>query len=135
MKKKIGLWIDHREAVIVVLTDNGEQITRIKSDAEKQIRFPGGSRKDGYQKTEAVQDKRLEQQLGKYYAGIIAHIRDAELIQIFGPGEAKNELAKHLEKDGFKERIVGVETMDNMTDHQIAARVREYFSRSSVSVK
>ena len=29
MKKNIGLWIDHREAVIVVVTDKDGQITRI----------------------------------------------------------------------------------------------------------
>ena len=127
MKKKIGLWIDQREAVIVVLTDKDEQVTRIKSEAEKQIRFPGGSRKDGLQKTEAVRDKRLEKHLGAYLDDIIAHIRDAEWIQIFGPGEAKGELAKRLEAEGLKERIVEIETMDKMTDNQIAAKVREHF--------
>jgi hypothetical protein len=128
MKKKIGLWIDQREAVIVVLTDKDEQITRIKSDAEKQIRFPGGSRKDGLQKTEAVRDNRLEQDLGKYFDDIIAHIRDADLIQIFGPGEAKGGLAKRLEAEGLKERIVEIGTVDKMTENQIAAKVREHFS-------
>jgi hypothetical protein len=128
MKKQIGLWIDHREAVIVVLTDKDEKITHIKSDAEKQTRFPGGSRKDGLQKTEAVRDKRLEQDLGKYFDDVIANIREAGLIQIFGPGEAKGELVKHLEAEGLKERIVEVETMDKMTDNQIASKVREYFS-------
>ena len=49
MKKNIGLWIDCREAIIVAVTDKEEQITRIESDAEKQTRFPGGSRKDGLQ--------------------------------------------------------------------------------------
>jgi len=127
MKKQIGLWIDHREAVIVVLTDKDEQIIRIKSDAEKQTRFPGGSRKDGLQKTEAVRDKRLEQDLGKYFDDVIANIREAGSIQIFGPGEAKGELVKRLEAEGLKERIVGVETMDKMTDNQIAAKVREHF--------
>lgn len=127
MKKNIGLWIDHRVAVIVELTDNGEQISRIKSDTEKQIRFEGGSRKDGLQTTESVRDKKLDTQLGNYFDDIIAHIRGAEEIQIFGPGDAKNELAKHLEKKGFKERIVDIETMDNMTDNQIAAKVREHF--------
>jgi hypothetical protein len=128
MKKQIGLWIDRREAVIVVLTDKDEKITRIRSDVEKQIRFPGGSRKDGLQTTEAIRDKRLEQDLGKYFDEIIAHIREAELIQIFGPGEAKSELAKRLEDGGLKARIVEMETMDKMTDNQIAAKVREYFS-------
>ncbi|RPJ16057.1 MAG: hypothetical protein EHM33_34255 [Chloroflexi bacterium] len=127
MKKKIGLWLDHREAVIVVLSDKDEQIIHIKSDAEKQIRFAGGSRKDGRQKTEAARDNKLEQDLGKYFDDIIAHIRDAELIQIFGPGEAKGELAKRLEAEGLKERIVEIETMDKMTDNQISARVREHF--------
>ena len=128
MKKQIGLWIDHREAVIVVLTDKDEKITRIRSDAEKQTRFPGGSRKDGLQKTEAVRDKRLEQDLGKYFDDVIANIREAGWIQVFGPGEAKGELVKRLEAEGFKERIVEMETTDKMTDNQIAAKVREYFS-------
>jgi hypothetical protein len=128
VKKKIGLWIDHRKAVIVELTDKGEQITRINSDAEKQIRVEGGSRQDGLQTTEAIRGKKLEAKLGNYFDDIIAHIRDAELIQIFGPGNAKNELAKQMEKHRLKERIVEIETMDNMTDNQIAAKVQEYFS-------
>jgi stalled ribosome rescue protein Dom34 len=127
MKKEIGLWVDHRQAVIVALTDSGEQITRIRSDAEKQIRFAGGSRKDGLQTTESIRGKKLDSRLAKYFDDILVHIRDAELIQIFGPGDAKNELAKHLEKEGLKERIVAVETTDNMTDNQISAKVREHF--------
>lgn len=128
MKKQAGLWIDHREAVIVMLTDKDEKITHIKSDAEKQIRFSGGSRKDGLQKTEAVRDRKLEQDLGKYFDDVIANIREAGSIQIFGPGEAKGELVKHLEAEGLKERIVEVASMDKMTDNQIAAKVREHFS-------
>jgi stalled ribosome rescue protein Dom34 len=127
MKKEIGLWVDRRQAVIVALTDSGEQITRIRSDAEKQIRFAGGSRKDGLQTTESIRGKKLDSRLAKYFDDILVHIRDAELIQIFGPGDAKNELAKHLEKEGLKERIVAVETTDNMTDNQISAKVREHF--------
>ena len=127
MKKEIGLWVDHRQAVIVALTDSGEQIIRIQSDAEKQIRFAGGSRKDGLQTTESIRGKKLDSRLAKYFDDILVHIRDAEMIQIFGPGEAKNELAKHLEKEGLKERIVAIETMDNMTDNQISAKVRERF--------
>jgi stalled ribosome rescue protein Dom34 len=112
----------------VELTDKGEQITRIKSDAEKQIRFAGGSRKDGLQTTEAVRGKKLDTHLDKYFDEIVAHIRDADSIQIFGPGDAKNKLSKQLEKDGLKERTLEIETMDNMTDNQIAAKVRERFS-------
>ena len=82
-----------------------------------------------------MRDKRLEKHLGKYFDEIIAHIRDAELIQIFGPGEAKSELAKRLEVGGLKARIVEMETMDKMTDNQIAAKVREYFTTYSLPGK
>jgi hypothetical protein len=29
MKKQAGLWIDHRNAVIVIVTEEGEDITRL----------------------------------------------------------------------------------------------------------
>ena len=47
MKSEIGLWIDHRPAVIVVVTDAGEEIKRIISNMEKDVRFSGGSSEDG----------------------------------------------------------------------------------------
>jgi hypothetical protein len=46
---------------------------------------------------------------------------------IFGPGEAKGELKKRLESNNLGGRIVGIETVDKMTDRQIAAKVRQYF--------
>jgi hypothetical protein len=42
MKTKVGLWIDHRKAVIVAVTDTGEEIKLIISKVEKQPRRPGG---------------------------------------------------------------------------------------------
>jgi hypothetical protein len=50
-------------------------------------------------------------------------------VQIFGPGEAKGELKKRLESKGFKGHILAVETVDKMTDRQIAAKVREHLRR------
>jgi peptide subunit release factor 1 (eRF1) len=131
MKKNVGLWIDHREAVIVMVTDMDEQITRIKSDSAKKTRMAGGSRQDGLQQTESVRDYKFANNLDQFYDDIFAQIRDADLIQIFGPGEAKGELEKCLVSKGFKEHIVEVETVDNMTENQIVAKVRERFSPSN----
>jgi hypothetical protein len=66
--------------------------------------------------------------LNIYYEAVIACLRDAESILIFGPGEAKDELKKRLEKNKLGGRIAGVETVDKMTDRQIAAKVRQYFA-------
>ena len=43
MKRAAGLWIDHRKAVIVVVTDKGEETKLIISKVEKQFRRSGDS--------------------------------------------------------------------------------------------
>ena len=43
MKRTAGLWIDHRKAIIVVVTDEGEEVKLIVSKVEKQLRRAGDS--------------------------------------------------------------------------------------------
>ena len=75
---------------------------------------------------EDVRDRQFENHLNSYYDEVITYIRDADSIQIFGPGEAKGELEKRIEHEGLKARILAIETVDKMTDRQIAAKVREH---------
>ena len=44
MGTKVGLWIDHRKALIVAITDKGEEIRLIISKVEKQPGRSGGVR-------------------------------------------------------------------------------------------
>jgi len=132
MNRKVGLWIDHRKAVIVFLAGQEEEIKVINSNVEKQIRRSSASRSGGSFESQAVpSDDRKQREftghLNTYYNEVISSIHDAESILIFGPGEAKGELKKHLERKGLDGRIVGIETTDKMTDHQIAAKVSQYF--------
>jgi hypothetical protein len=127
MKKHAGLWIDHRKAVIVLITEEGEEIRKITSGMEKHIRFTGGrGSEDGT--TEDVRDRQFAGRLAGYYDEVVAVLRGADAIQIFGPGEAKGELEKRLEHEGLKKNITAMETTDKMTDRQIAAKVREGFT-------
>ena len=132
MKKEVGLWMDHRKAVIVVVTDKGEEIKLIVSKVEKQLRRSGGSPLKGpYEAQQVPADDSHERaftgHLNIYYDAVIACIRDAEAILIFGPGEAKGELKKRLESEELGGRIIGIETVDKMTDRQIVAKVRQRF--------
>jgi len=132
MKKEIGLWIDHREAIIVILTDGGEEIKHITSDNRKHIRYSGSSHSkipEGLKEvtSEDQRDRKFGNRLNKFYDEIIESIRDADSIQIFGPGEAKGELEKRIQHEGLKARILAIETVDKMTDRQISAKVREHF--------
>jgi hypothetical protein len=125
MKSKVGLWIDHRKAVIVTVTDEGEKTKQITSHMEKHVWFASGSSEDG--SAEDVRDRQFGNRLNSYYDEVIACLREAETVQIFGPGEAKGELETRLEHEGLKGRIVEIETVDKMTDRQIAAKVRARF--------
>ena len=133
MKTKIGLWIDHRKAVIVAVSAKREKSSVIESKAEKQPgRFDGVRSTTPYkaQKVQADgrQDIKFADKLNIYYDEVISVLRDAESIFLFGPGEAKGELKKRLEDDHLAHLIQAVETVDQMTDRQIAAKVREYFN-------
>ena len=126
MKKEIGLWIDHKKAVIVIFKDGEEEIKEITSNMEKRVRYKGGSESER-SAGEDVRDRKFGNHLNSYYDEVIAVLRDADSIQIFGPGEAKGELEKRIEHEGLKARILAVETVDKMTDRQISAKVREHF--------
>lgn len=134
MKTKVGLWIDHRKAIIVAVTEKGEEMGLVISKAEKQLRRSGDSPlKGAYDPLQVPaadsRQRTLTGYLNIYYDAVIASIRDAKSILIFGPGDAKGELKKRLERNNLGGRIVGVETVDKMTDRQIAAKVRKYFQK------
>lgn len=134
MKTTAGLWIDHRKAIIVTVTKEGEEMGLVISKAEKQLRRSGDSPLKGPYEPQQVpatdaRQRILTGHLNIYYDAVIACIRNAESILIFGPGDAKGELKKRLEKTNLGGRILGVETVDKMTDRQIAAKVRKYFQK------
>ncbi len=133
MKTKVGLWIDHRKAVVVAVAEGGAETTLIiMSKVERQPgRFRGKRSASRYESQKVSADdsrqRRFTGQLDLYYDAVIASIRDADSILLFGPGEAKGELQERIEKSELRGRIVAVETVDKMTDRQIAAKARQHF--------
>jgi len=89
----LGLWIDHRQAVIVSVAGHAETIQRVSSNVE------GHHRQSGSTPADDARQRELTEHLNRYYEEVVSHIRDAESILIFGPGEEKGELKARLEKD------------------------------------
>ncbi len=132
MKKNVGLWIDHREAVMVFASPEGEVIKKISSAAEKHAGRIDGERSTAPYESQLVhaddsQQRALTGHLNHYYDEVIADIHDAESILIFGPGEAKTELKNRMQLSKANCSAVIVEAADKMTDPQIAAKVWDYF--------
>ena len=132
MTTKAGIWIDHRKAVIVTLSPEGEHTALIASNVEKHSeRGEDSPLKGPYEARQVPADdsrqRALTGELNIYYDAVITAARDCGSLLIFGPGEAKIELHKRLLRMKLGGRVAGVETEDKMTDRQVRAKVRAHF--------
>ncbi len=142
METRVGVWIDHRKAVVVALTDQGETttLTLVVSRVEKQPgRLAGVRSTSRYESLQVPADDRrqrkLTTQLNLYYDAVIACVRGAQAILLFGPGEAKGEVKKRLERGRLAGHLVGIETIDKMTDRQIVRKVQQHFGQHGAAAQ
>jgi len=133
MGKAIGIWVDHRQAVLISPKAETAIVRHLESDIEPHIHSSGGWRSGGTAGVQSITkentaDERRKHQRHAFYQEIIkAAGTDGELY-ILGPGPAKHELVSEIEKiKGSNIRIHAVETCDKLTEPQITAKVREFF--------
>lgn len=136
MGKQAGVWIDHKRAVIVTFEGDRHEVREVRSDVEKRVRFRGGARpkvpySPQFLSGETQKDRQFQQRLHKFYTEVASAIGEADVLLIFGPGEAKFEFQKHLLQGARRLSDVRIEAADKMTDRQIVARVRKHFSTAS----
>ena len=133
--KKIGIWIDKKNAKIVTLTKEGETIETLMSEVEFFNR-KGSSRprmKSGVTQDVVHENKYLEKekhQLKHYFKKLISIINDADALAIYGPADTpenfRKEVLEHYKLLGEKIKIV--QKADSMTDNQIKALVKNFFN-------
>jgi hypothetical protein len=132
MNHNAGIWIDHRKALIVELTPDGETLQIIESRVEKHPERGGDSpMKGSYEARQVAADdsrqRALTGDLNHYYDAVIAALPLDISLLVFGPGEAKGEFHKRIVKTKPETRVLAVQTDDKMTDKQVIAKVRTYF--------
>jgi hypothetical protein len=130
MRREVGLWIDQHKMVMVTVIDEHEETREIRSNVNKHIK-PAAMKSKGLEENSEIKNndakKQKENHFSGYYDGIVSMLRNADLIWIFGPGEAKTELKKRLDQADLGGRIVSVEAVNKMTDRQIVAKVRQHY--------
>ncbi len=132
MEKKVGIWIDRAKAHII---DEGNgTFETIESNVSEFNPSGGSPANTPYGKQDASGEKELQnekrEQMKKYVRELADKLADSDRIVIFGPAEAKLELAKEIESSHeLKDKLQGVETADSMTDNQLREWVRNYFNQ------
>ncbi|NTW55479.1 MAG: hypothetical protein HGB20_00340 [Chlorobiaceae bacterium] len=133
MKKNTGIWIDHRDALVVSIEGDETTVLHIESGADSHFKPSGGWKSSGTSVAQSVasehaDEERRKHQYHAFYKNIIKILGDSDAIVIFGPGEAKTELAKEMEHAGtFQGKVRGVETLDRVTENQFIAHVKDFF--------
>ena len=124
MSNNVGVWIDHRKAVIVSIAEGHVTTKTVESDVGPHPHYAGSQDGGGEKKYEERHNLRLDQ----YYDDVIRQIGQPDALLLFGPGEAKRQLNDRLSPSkASSERIVAIETTDKLTDPQIVAKVKEHY--------
>lgn len=130
--KKVGIWIDHRKAVVIQIIDGVESRGIIKAAVERRIGPSGGWRMKtpwGPQATvdERRREGRYQHQLARFYKDVITRIGHPDQLLVMGPAAAKNEFADLVARSPeLRDIPFAIEAADKMSERKIAARVREY---------
>ena len=130
--KKVGIWIDHRRAIVVEIVDGVESRRTIESEVEP-LSPPSGGKRTGtpYAPRLGVKEhgrkEHHQHQMASFYRDVASQIGRPDQLLVMGPATAKNEFAEIAQE---LHELAGVplkiEPADKMTEPQIAAKVREY---------
>ncbi len=124
MSHDVGVWIDHKKAVIVSIAAEHVSTRTLEADVRPHPHYSGSQEGGGEKKYEERHNLRL----GQYYDQVISQMGHPDAILLFGPGEAKLQLKDRLAcSQASSERIVAVESTDKLTEPQIIAKVKEHY--------
>jgi hypothetical protein len=125
-KKVLGIWVDHASAWIVRYHHGVETTLKIESLLEPKVKATGGSALAPVSHSNI--DNRRHEHAHKFFREVISKIGDVDEFFLMGPSNAKTELKSYILKTKpLAGKLMGTVTVDQMSERQMAARVREFF--------
>lgn len=134
MKNQAGIWLNGKRAVILNITENEEKLIKVSSEIESNVRFYGENKKysrlgNQFNDMKKTKEQRRLHQTKNYLNEIISHLVDASDIYITGPAQTKLLLSQELKKKKiFTSKNIAIENSGSMTEKQMCAKIRKYFS-------
>lgn len=123
-KKVVGIWIDNTHAYLFATpnrTQNGSfaQIDKIESDDHK----------DDMYKNDKVELAKERQEQRKMFKEITNQINHDDVIYIFGPGKAQEQLKNHLEENAqFNNKQIELGTSGSINTKQMIDHLEKHFA-------
>lgn len=120
-KKKLGIWMDYANAILIDLEKNGiTQTIDSEFDYDTQV--------EALQRSENIMHNKEQQMNESYYKEIGLEILNYDQVLLFGPTNAKLELNNYFKDDSkYKKIQFDVQSADKMSDNEKVAFVRDHF--------
>lgn len=133
MKNNLGIWIDGTKAVIVNLAN--DSVTEVLANIDSKTNHPSDKEVGNFlgaghhNADEKTYEERKRNQTQAYLNNVMAKIKNADGIYVFGPSEMKTHLKTHIESDKKLATVLkAVDSADKMTENQIVAAVKKQFA-------
>ena len=121
--KKLGIWMDHASAQLMEFNGGADDSNTISSS------FTSQEKSHSLGKSEHIMHNQEQGMQKDYYKKLGEAILQYENVVIFGPTNAKAELANLLKEDHrFSNIQIEVKPADQMTEPQKQAFVRDFFN-------
>ncbi len=121
-KKEAGIWMDNNKAFIISRPADNNSAEFAINEKIEATHYHG-------EKGEHASMNAEPQNLAKYHKTISKSILDYDHILVFGPGKAQEQLVNFLREDAhFNAKQLTLEAAQHMTDHQLVAKVRDFFA-------
>lgn len=119
-KQYAGVWMDHRNAIFITAESGAFAI----HDKVLAGEYHGDKGEHASMNAEKTDNR-------KYFKTIGQHLLPFDEILIFGPGKSQEELLNFLHEDQhFKHKKITLDSAGQVTDNQMVAKVRDFFSAS-----
>jgi len=126
-KRLLGIWMDHSIAHLTELRNGNPMTETIESKPKSPV-----NEQDLYYKDESHMLNKEQSQLAAYYKKLSDIILDYDEVILFGPTDAKNELANILKDNHLFEKIkVVIQPADKMTENEQHEFLKEFMNQSA----
>jgi len=129
-----GIWIDSKKAVIITFKNKESNTKIIYSGVEGKNRVDGEGKEfgrfgDQFSTLEKKLEKKYQLEIIEYLKEVIKELESTDDLVLFGPAQVKIEFKKLIEKDNkLLKKLLDVVDADSMTDNQLVAWVKKYYS-------
>jgi hypothetical protein len=122
--RRVGIWMDHSVAHVMEYVSDDYTVKTIEAEFSMPVH------QDGMLHSENSLHNKKSQSNKMFYNALEEVIKDYDVVLLYGPTEAKNEL-KNLIRSQHKFDAIKIETKsaEKMSFNQQHAFIKEYFSK------